>query len=109
MGLSLVIFPVFLCIITAVIGLPYEHQKITSLPFNKEESGGIAYKWNYMVENQCKQHQYVSSEGEGAPTCFASTDCPTAPELCDHFCKITLAASGGYCRNGEGTCCCNKI
>jgi hypothetical protein len=23
---------------------------------NKEQSEGIAYQWNYMVENQCKQH-----------------------------------------------------
>lgn len=23
---------------------------------NKEKSEGIAYQWNYMVENQCEQH-----------------------------------------------------
>lgn len=28
---------------------------------HKEQSEGIAYQWNYMVENQCKKHQYVSS------------------------------------------------
>lgn len=27
----------------------------------KEQSEGIAFQWNYMVENQCKKHQYVSS------------------------------------------------
>lgn len=25
----------------------------------KEENEGIAYQWNYMVENQCEQHLYA--------------------------------------------------
>ncbi|KEH39876.1 LCR-like protein [Medicago truncatula] len=40
--------------------------------------------------------------------CFVSTYCPTAPELCDNFCKVSLGnPKGGLCFKGQGVCCFN--
>ena len=40
--------------------------------------------------------------------CFDSTLCPTAPELCNHFCVASAGhPKGGSCFNNLGICCCN--